>query len=77
MRSKTESRKSEALQVVGNQLVHFCKQQEIPSFLVSDLVSHYSSYYKKILAKQHEMNDADGDTTEYIHDPRSVLSFSI
>ena len=36
-----------------------------------------SSYYKKILAKQHEMNDADGDTTEYIHDPRSVLSFSL
>ena len=24
------------------------------------------------MAKQHEMNDADGDTTEYIHDPRSA-----
>ena len=34
-----------------------------------------SSYYKKILAKQHEMNDAEGDTTEYIHDPR--CSFDI
>ena len=32
-----------------------------------------SSYYKKILAKQHEMNDAEGDTTEYIHDPRCDL----
>ena len=32
-----------------------------------------SSYYKKILAKQHEMNDAEGDTTEYIHDPRCSL----
>ena len=32
-----------------------------------------SSYYKKILAKQHEMNDAEGDTTQYIHDPRWTL----
>ena len=35
-----------------------------------------SSYYKKILAKQHEMNDAEGDTTEYIHDPRCTLDMA-
>ena len=40
------------------------------------LFSTSSSYYKKILAKQHEMNDADGDTTEYIHDPRCALDIA-
>ena len=51
-------------------LIYFCKQEEIPSFVVSDLVFHYSSYYKKILAKQNEMNDVEKNTTEYLHEPR-------
>ena len=70
LRAKTESRKKEALEVVGNMLIHFCKHQEMPSFVVSDLVFHYSSYYKKILAKQNEMNDVEKNTTEYLHEPR-------
>ena len=57
---------------MGNHFIHFSKQDEIASFVVADLFFHYSSYYKKILAKQHEMNDTDGDTTEYIHDPRQA-----
>ena len=28
-------------QVVGNQFINYCKQQEIPSFVVSDLFFHY------------------------------------
>ena len=86
IRSKTEPKKKDILQVklmiskkyflkwlfqiVGNHFIHYCKQDEVASFVVADLFFHYSSYYKKILAKQHEMNDSDGDTTEYIHDPR-------
>ena len=48
----------------------YSRHLEEPNFVVSDLEYHYSSYYKKILAKQHEMNDG-GDTTDYLHDPRS------
>ena len=70
LRSKTDCRKSEVLQVVGNLLIQFCKHEEIPSFVVSDLVFHYSSYYKKILAKQNEMNDKEKNTSEYLHEPR-------
>ena len=85
IRTKSEPRKPDILQVfqsrqskginflckiLGNHFIHFCKQDEIASFVVADLFFHYSSYYKKILAKQHEMNDSEGDTTEYIHDPR-------
>ena len=70
LRAKTESRKSEVLQVMGNMMIQFCKHREIPSFVVSDLVFHYSSYYKKILAKQNEMNDVEKNTTEYLHEPR-------
>ena len=70
LRAKTEVRKGEVLQVLGNLLIQFCKHQEVPSFVVSDLLFHYSSYYKKILAKQNEMNDAEKNTTEYLHEPR-------
>ena len=70
LRAKTEPRKTDLLQVTGNLMIHFCKQQEMASFVVSDLVFHYSSYYKKILAKQNEMNDGDKNTTEYLHEPR-------
>ena len=70
LRSKNDCRAREVLQVVGNQLIHFCKHQEIPSFVVSDLFYHYSSYYKKILAKQNEMNDKEHNTKEYLHEPR-------
>ena len=31
-------------QVVGNQFINYCKQQEIPSFVVSDLFFHYRFY---------------------------------
>ena len=50
----------------------YSQKEEEPSFVVSDLHYHYSSYYKKIQAKQHEMNDG-GDTNEYIHDPRIIV----
>ena len=65
--------KNEILQVVGNHFIHHCKQAGIASYVVADLLFHYSSYYKKILAKQNEMNDPDSDTTEYLHDPRLLI----
>jgi len=34
----------------------------------------FSSYYKKILAKQHEMNQGSG-TIEYLHNPRFINIF--
>ena len=74
LRSKTETSKSEVLQVVGNHFIHFCKQAEIASYVVADLIFLYSSYYKKILAKQNEMNDSDqSNSSEYLNDPRSSI----
>ena len=72
-RSNTRPGAAETLQIIGNHFIHYCKQQEIASFVVADLVFHYSSYYKKILAKQSEMNDKHGDTQEYLHDPRLIV----
>ena len=55
---------------MGNLFIHYCKQKEIASFVVADLKFHYSSYYKKILAKQNDMNDKNGDEIGYLHEPR-------
>jgi hypothetical protein len=33
------------------------------------IYKYFSSYYKKILSKQHEVN-AGGDSTEYLYTPR-------
>jgi hypothetical protein len=38
--------------------------------VVMEMNKCFSSYYKKILSKQHEVN-AGGDSTEYLHTPRS------
>ena len=70
---RSTSGSSETLQIIGNHFIHHCKQHEIASFVVSDLVFHYSSYYKKILSKQCEMNDKHGDTSQYLHDPRLII----
>ena len=70
---RSPANKNEILQMVGNHFIHYCKQAGIASYVVADLVFHYSSYYKKILAKQNEMNDPNSDSDEYLHDPKLVI----
>ena len=58
------------VQVAAHLFVQVCRQAEVASYVVADTEFLYSSYYKKILAKQLEMNDKEGDSSEYLHEPR-------
>ena len=65
------------VQVAAHLFVQVCRQAEVASYVVADTEFHYSSYYKKILAKQLEMNDKEGDSSEYLHEPRSPQLYPI
>jgi hypothetical protein len=50
---------------------HWFFEQKSVFIIVMEMNKCSSSYYKKILSKQHEVN-AGGDSTEYLHTPRSL-----